>query len=49
VVILFPIRGLWDVLVTAWLILKETAPVWLSAFAVVFAVMSLVGGPACVR
>jgi hypothetical protein len=49
VVIRSLIRAGWDVLVTAWLILKETAPVWLSAFAVVFAVMSLVGGPACVR
>jgi hypothetical protein len=42
-------RCLWDALVTAWLILWETAPVWLSAFAIVFAVLSLVGGSACVR
>jgi hypothetical protein len=40
-------RAGWDVLVTAWQILKETAPVWLSAVTVVFAVLSTVGGPAC--
>lgn len=32
-----------------WQIVKESAPVWLPGAVVVLGVMSLVGGPACVR
>lgn len=43
------IRICWDVLVTGWLIIKETAFIWLPSFAVAFGILSLVGGSTCVR
>ncbi|MFD8226895.1 hypothetical protein ACFV16_22290 [Streptomyces massasporeus] len=42
-------RGCWDVLATAWQIVKETAPVWLPSFVVAFGALYLSGGAACGR
>ena len=36
-------------LVQGWLVIKESAPVWVPGAAVIIGVMSLVGGPACAR